>query len=269
MNDTFGDRMKMYEAVESDRRFMPMLPVIARMDGRGFHNFTRGMARPYDRIFSEAMIRTTLALVKETGACMGYTQSDEITLAWHSPVFKSKIWFDGRVMKMTSLLASRCSVIFNRVIVELGMDQKFVKREPVFDARAFNVPNLTEGANEFLWREQDATKNSISMAASTYYSHKELLHKTGNERQEMLFKKGINWNEYPTAFKRGTYVQKRKTVRPFSADELAKLPKKHKAQSDPNLMVERTSVSVLELPILSTIENREEVIFNGAEWIVA
>ncbi len=65
--DALGDRMKRYEAVEADRRFMPLLPVLARMDGRAFHQFTRGMERPFDATFSGIMVETAKFLVEETG----------------------------------------------------------------------------------------------------------------------------------------------------------------------------------------------------------
>jgi len=102
MSDSLGDRMKLYESAEASRRFMPLLPVLARIDGRCFSSFTKGMERPYDSVMTDMMIATTAALVSETNACMGYTQSDEITLAWHSTDLKSQIFFDGRIMKMTS-----------------------------------------------------------------------------------------------------------------------------------------------------------------------
>ena len=111
-NDDFGDRMKLYEGMEAGRRFMPLLPVLARIDGRSFHSFTRGMDRPFDAVFSNAMVDTTAALVRETGACMGYTQSDEITLAWYSDNPKTQIWFDGRIAKMTSQLGAQATLIF-------------------------------------------------------------------------------------------------------------------------------------------------------------
>jgi tRNAHis guanylyltransferase len=91
VDDALGDRMKGYESAEAGRRLMPLVPVMARIDGRCFSSFTRGMRRPYDPTMSEAMIDTTVQLVKETNACMGYTQSDEITLAWHSTDPKSHI----------------------------------------------------------------------------------------------------------------------------------------------------------------------------------
>jgi tRNA(His) guanylyltransferase len=262
MNDSLGDRMKMYEMAEAGRRLMPLVPVLARIDGRAFHSFTRGMRRPYDEDFSAAMIETTAALVHETNACMGYTQSDEITLAWHSTDLKSQIWFDGRVCKMTSQLAAWATLEFylaiTRRLPECG------SRKPTFDARVWTVPNRTEAANVFVWREWDATKNSISMAAQSVCSHRELHGKHGGEMQEMLFQKGINWNDYPAYFKRGTYVQRRTVRKPFTAAEIERLPPKHEARSNPNLTIERNEIAVLEMPPIQTVENRVMVIFEGA-----
>lgn len=265
--------MKGYEGMEADRRLMPLLPVLARIDGRSFHSFTRGMERPYDANFSRLMKDTMLYLLEETNACMGYTQSDEITLAWHSTDPKSQIWFDGRIAKMTSQLAAHATLAFNNALSALDShgDQwarKFSGRYPTFDARVWNVPNQTEGANVFVWREWDATKNSISMAASSLYSDKQLHGKNGSQKQEMLFQKGVNWNDYPTFFKRGVYAQRRVTTKAFSTSELAKLPPRHEAHTNPDLMVERSEFRVLELPIITTILNREDVIFAGKDPVL-
>lgn len=265
--DSLGDRMKMYEGMEAGRRLMPLLPVLARIDGRAFHAFTRGMARPFDATFSSCMVETTIALVRETGACMGYTQSDEITLAWHSRTIQSQIWFDGRVAKMTSQLAAQATLTFYRLVLE-RMPQ-YADRLPTFDARVWSVPNQTEGANAFLWREWDATKNSVSMAASAYYSHKELMGKNSAQKHDMLHAVGVNWNDYPTLFKRGAYVQRRVESIPFSAEELEHMPPKHAARTDPGLVVERSVCKVLDLPPLASVTNREALIFDGADPLLA
>jgi hypothetical protein len=73
--DALGDRMKAYEAQECSRRFLPMLPVYARIDGRNFSGFTKGMDRHYDTRMSAAMVETVKGLVEKTHAKMGYTQS--------------------------------------------------------------------------------------------------------------------------------------------------------------------------------------------------
>jgi tRNA(His) 5'-end guanylyltransferase len=263
MQDALGDRMKMYEAAEAGRRLMPLLPVMARIDGRAFHSFTRGMERPFDQRLSEAMVETTRQLVRETNACMGYTQSDEISLAWHSPDVKSQLWFDLRLQKMVSQLAAHATLTFYRLMLETMPE--FAHRLPTFDARVWQVPNRTEGANVFLWREWDATKNSVSMAAAAYYSHKQLHGKNSADKHELLFQKGVNWNDYPAFFKRGTYVQRVTVRKPFSADELESLPPKHAARTNPELVVERTEYRALDMPPFGTVTNREAVIFEGAE----
>jgi tRNA(His) guanylyltransferase len=263
MIDALGDRMKAYESAESGRRFMPLLPIIARVDGRCFSSFTQGMERPFDSTMTDMMIATTAALVSDTNACMGYTQSDEITLAWHSTDPKSQVFFDGRVMKMTSQLAALATLHFYRRVLNKMPER--ADKLPTFDARVWQVPNQTEGANAFLWREWDATKNSITMAAAVYYSHNQLHGKNSADKHELLHAKGVNWNDYPASFKRGTYVQRRRIERPFTIEEIESLPPRHEARDNPSLVVERWRIAVLEMPPLATVTNREAVIFDGAE----
>ncbi|MEG0868726.1 MAG: tRNA(His) guanylyltransferase Thg1 family protein, partial [Hafnia sp.] len=199
--------------------------------------------------------------VQHPGACLGYTQSDEITLVFNPHSTKKQVWFNARISKMVSQLAAQATIAFYTEI--LRTMPSFAKRLPTFDARVWQVPSMIEAANAVLWREWDATKNSITMAAFEFYSTSELKNKNGAEKQEMLFQKGVNWNNYPVHFKRGTYVQRVTTSRPFTAEELAKLPEKHAARRDPDLQVVRSKIEVLELPKFSSIANPEQVIFEA------
>ena len=81
----------------------------------------------------------------------------------------------------------------------------------------------------------------------------------------MLFKKGINFNDYPTHFKRGIYIQRYKVKRKFTDEEIDKLPEKHQARFIPNLEIERSEIRALELPIFSTITNPIGIVFYGEE----
>ncbi len=263
MDDAFGDRMKRYEMEEAGRKFLPLLPIVARLDGKGFSQFTEGLARPYDARLSAMMVETVKHLVFETNAVCGYTQSDEITLGWYSPDYTNQLLFDGRIQKLNSVLAAKCSVKFVSMLAECLPEKK--DELPVFDCRVWALPNLDEATNCFLWREFDATKNSISMAASHYYKHGELQNKSGSEKQEMLWQKGVNWNNYPTFFKRGTYVKRKTLSRVFTVDEVEKLPPLHSARKNPALVVERNEVTILDLPPLNTVVNRVDVIFGDAE----
>ena len=128
------------------------------------------------------------------------------------------------------------------------------------------MPNKTEAVNVLIWRELDATRNSISMAAQSQFSHNQLMKKSCNEMQEMLFQeKNINWNDYPDFFKRGTYIRRKEVSTPFTAEEIEKLPLKHNARTNPGLVVVRHVVDSISLPPLTKISNREDVVFNGAE----
>jgi tRNA(His) 5'-end guanylyltransferase len=266
MNDALGDRMKEYESQFAGVRFLPLLPVVARLDGKNFSTFTRGLRRPYDERLTNLMIDTTASLVEETNAVCGYTQSDEITLAWYSSSADSQIYFDGRVQKMVSVLAATCTAHFNAKLAQV-LPEKTGKL-PVFDCRVWQLPTLTEAANVFVWRELDATKNAITMAAQEFYSHTELHEKNGAEKQEMLFAKGVNFNDYPAYFKRGSYIQRRKVTGKFTAEDLEALPPKHHARTNPDLVVERTEYRRLDLPPILKVTNRVGVIFHSEEPII-
>lgn len=263
MKDALGDRMKVYEGQEAGRRLLPLLPVMARIDGRCFSKFTAKMKRPYDQRMSELMVATTEYLCEQSNATIGYTQSDEISLAWWASHYDSEIFFGGRIQKMNSSLAALATGFFVAKYPEY-FGTELPTKIPTFDCRVWNVPNAGEGANVFLWRELDASKNSISMAARSMFSHSELMNKNGSEMQEMMWQKGVNWNDYPNFFKRGTFIQKRTISRKFTAEELEKLPEKHAARQDPDLLVQRSEYQKLDMPPFNTVTNREAVVFAGA-----
>lgn len=258
MIDKMGDRLKMFEGIEAGRILIPNLPICVRVDGRAFHTFTRGMNRPYDERMSKAMIETMKYLVKKTDACIGYVQSDEISLVLSDT--KDPL-FGGRVQKLTSIIAAMATAKFNDEIHKSFPDKPLAE----FDCRVWNVPNRTEAANTILWREFDATKNSISMAARSVYSDNQLLNKNSSDKQEMLWQKGINWDKYPVFFKRGTYARRVVIERKLTPDELKDLPEHHEARKNPDMVFTRSEIKEIEMPIFSTVENREAVIFEGAE----
>jgi len=264
--DSLGDRMKLLEKYEAGRKLLPLLPICIRIDGKNFHSWTKGLARPYDEELHEAMVWTTQHLVQETNACIGYTQSDEISLILYSDNYKKQILFDGKIQKLTSVIASMTTAHFNSI--KQFFTKLSAKPVALFDTRVWQVPSMTEAANVLVWRELDATRNSIESAARSVYSHNECFKKNGRELQDMLLKKGINWNDYPDFFKRGTYIQRYKVTRKFTDKEIEKLPSKHEAWTNPNLTVERSDIRKLALPPITRIINRESVIFYGRNPIV-
>lgn len=259
--DTLGDRMKEYEGQEAHRTFAEGLPICIRLDGRKFSTWTKNLHRPFDARLSGLMIGLTLALVKETSAKVGYTQSDEISLVLYDTDTSSEGYFGGRIQKIVSMTSAFASAWFARE-VPLVLPEKATKMA-LFDSRAWTVPSLQEATNTLIWRELDASKNSISMAAQRHFSTSQLHKKTSTDKLALLTSKGVDWNEYPQHFRRGTYVLRRTETGPFLPEELNELPPKHQAHSNPDLQVTRSRVTEEYLPPLVSIWNREGVLFNG------
>ena len=129
---------------------------------------------------------------------------------------ETKSWFDNEVNKIVSVSASIATCAFNKyfkINVEKNKEELTADMIKIyeakydiatFDSRAFNVPK-EDVANCVLWRQQDATRNSIQQVAHYYFSNKELYRKNTSDIQDMLMEQyNINWNNYPTELKRGT-----------------------------------------------------------------
>jgi tRNA(His) 5'-end guanylyltransferase len=160
---------------------------------------------------------TTAYLCKNIqGAKFGYVQSDEISLVLTDfDDLGTHAWFDNNLQKMVSVAASMATSEFNRLRLmrdskegALNMRELHLFRMAEFDARAFQIPFIDEVENYFIWRQQDAVRNSISSVAQSLYSSKELHGVKTDQMQEMIFQKGINWNDYDFRMKRGAVIGK-------------------------------------------------------------
>lgn len=192
-----GDRMKRYESV-SDGKLTRRMPVIARIDGKAFHTFTKGMTKPFDMKFQGDMLSTALTLCDEIQGCkLAYVQSDEISLLLTDyDNLDTEAWFDNRINKMCSVAAGIASAALTIAC----------NRMAVFDARFFNVPK-EDVCNYFIWRQKDAVKNSINMYAQSMFGHAALQGLNGAHLQELMWsERNFNWNDAPTINKRGACV---------------------------------------------------------------
>ena len=259
------NRIKDYED-SLDTKLIKGLPIILRFDASSFSKFCKDLEKPYDIRLTNLMIECTKFMVEYTNARCGFTGSDEITLVLYEDDINSQTMYNGRVQKLLSELASKLSVKFNKLLPHYLPEK--VSSEPYFDAKVFNVPTLEEVANCFLVREESVYRNSITMATLNYYSSNECNGKNGKIKQEMLFQKGVNFNDYPADFKRGTYIQRRTLSTGFTPEEIEKLPLKHQARLNPDLVFERREIRVLDMPKFLSIENKVGVIIFGEEPII-
>ena len=231
--DSLGDRMKAYEGVP--KIFLTKrTPAIIRLDGKAFHTFTKGLDKPFDDVLIQVMQKTMKYLCENIQGCVfGYTQSDEITLVLTDYAMPTTdAWFGYNVQKMASISASMATLAFNAFweeeienLASQGLhfgdyyDDEILKAEAnlmariaimkdkrmkaTFDSRVFSLPK-EEVINCLIWRQQDATRNSIEAVGQANFSAKRLNKKTCNMIQDMLMtEKGINWNDFPVVCKRG------------------------------------------------------------------
>lgn len=97
--DSLGDRMKSYESVPKTR-LVAQIPVVARLDGKAFHAFTRGFERPCDAGFHRVIWETAKYLCRNIqDARIAYVQSGEITLLLTQTSVYSQPWFDYEIQK--------------------------------------------------------------------------------------------------------------------------------------------------------------------------
>lgn len=245
VKDPLGDKLKAKEQEEAGRKADPFLPLMARIDGKCFSKFTRGLDRPFDQRFVNLMIDTAKHVIEQSEAQLGYVQSDEISLYWEldkSNYSNREFWFNGKFQKLTSVLAGTASSFFSANLPQYLPEK--VGEYPVFDARVWNVPDMEHVYENFLWRFKDAQKNSVSMYARHFFSHKTLQGKTSREMRAMLAEIRHPWEDLPKFFREGTYVKRQRLLIHPDDLPLANIPEKYR----PTQPVVRTVVSTWDPP---------------------
>ena len=230
---SLAERMKGYENIPKNF-LMRRTPVIIRLDGAHFKNFTRTLDKPFDGVLTRAMEGTLLHLCKTIQGCVfGYSQSDEISLLLCDfQTLTTDGWFGYNVQKMVSTAAAMATLSFNHNFESAAQEfsrqtlasgvfagdfalrgqwltdkmriyKEALKKCPTFDARVFNIPK-EEVNNYFVCRQFDAERNAVSALAQKNYSQKQL---NGISTEQLKIKlkeeKNINWQAMPLANTRG------------------------------------------------------------------
>jgi len=263
MKDDLGDRMKSYYEDRTRISLPRRTNTIIRIDGKAFHTYTRGLPRPFDQDLIDDMNATTKFLCENIqNAKMGYVQSDEISIVLTDyDKLTTDAWFDGNIQKMVSIAASLATSKFNQLrgirFLQNNMHIDFDKMKLAqFDARVFTIPNEEEVINYFIWRQQDASRNSISAVAQSLYSHKELHGKTTDQMQELIYQKGQNWNDYPIGQKRGRVVVRRDVDVPTTKEIY------DKAKDKTSFVIDRTGDNY------ETILNNPSYKIRRSQWVI-
>lgn len=143
---------RMVEIEGRHRRTVPdRVFLVARLDGRAFHQLTRSLdlERPLDTGFRDRMTAAA-SHVMNSGfkICYAYTQSDEISLLFDP----ASVPFARRESKLISVLAGEASA---SISLGLGVAASL-------DCRLLEMSSASEVADYFIWRQQDAERNCLN-----------------------------------------------------------------------------------------------------------
>ena len=197
--------MRVYETAH-DHCVLPGVHMVARIDGRSFSQLTRtsDFATPYDERFRDCMVATLEHLVTSCGFSVlyGYTQSDEMSLLFR----QDESLFGRKLRKYLSVLAGEASAKFALSLGKLA----------AFDARISQFPNAQSVVDYFRWRHEDAHRNALNGHSYWLLRRQGLDDDTATnqlkgvsvaDRNELLFKAGINFNDVPAWQKRGIAIE--------------------------------------------------------------
>jgi tRNA(His) 5'-end guanylyltransferase len=242
--DELDARLRVFETA-SDQCMLPGLFLVARLDGRSFTRLTKEehpFEQPFDERFRDMMIQTAQHLMTSAGfrIIYGYTQSDEISLLFASGEDK----FGRKLRKVISILAGEASAKFSLLLGAIG----------VFDCRISQLPAAALVIDYFRWRNEDAHRNALN--AHCYWR----LRKEGASvadatarleglsiagKNELLFQRGVNFNELPLWQRRGVGL----------AWETYERPATNPKTGEPTTAVRRRVRRLMELPMKDSYSN--------------
>jgi tRNA(His) 5'-end guanylyltransferase len=196
--------MRVFESA-LDQLVLPEIFIVVRLDGRGFTRQTKEVWKldaPFDERFRDVMLDTTAHLFEAGFSVVyGYTQSDEISVLLR----RDDATFGRKVRKLVSVLAGEASSRFTLSMGSLAC----------FDARVVQLPTAQLVRDYLLWRQEDAHRNALN--AHCYWLHRregstaqeatnQLTGLSVASKNELLFRRGINFNDLPSWQKRGAAV---------------------------------------------------------------
>ena len=204
--DELDKQMRVYEQ-SLDQIILPETYMVARLDGRGFTRLTKEVCKfeaPFDVRFRDLMTKTVEALM-DCGfrVVYGFTESDEISLLF-APGDNA---FGRKVRKYNSTLAGEASAAFSLALGQAA----------TFDCRVVPLPTIERVRDYFLWRQEDAHRNSLNShcywmlrkeGKSVQEATAMLEGRSVSYKNELLFSRGINFDILPAWQKRGIGIWK-------------------------------------------------------------
>ncbi|CAD8128816.1 unnamed protein product [Paramecium sonneborni] len=207
-----------YEYVKQFEQMQNLLPntyIVVRIDGKGFHKFTKfyEFEKPNDEqalklmSFSACVVMETFSDIQ-----IAYGQSDEFSFV----LSKDSELYNRRSDKIATCICSTFTSVY-----ALNFE-KFMKKPlqfpciPIFDARCVCYPDLQNIRDYMSWRQVDCHINNlyntcfwglVQKGMNKQEAEKTLSGTNAGDKNELLFTRlGKNYNNEPEIFKKGTTI---------------------------------------------------------------
>jgi tRNA(His) guanylyltransferase len=205
--------------------------IVVRIDGRGFSKLTKkyNFTKPNDvralDLMNAAAIEVTKSLVD---IVLAYGQSDEYSFVLH----ENTNLFDRRAAKLATTIATTFTAEYCMLWKQFFPDTELTRPWPTFDARCVAYPKRKILRDYLCWRQADCHINNLYN--TTFWNmvlqggmgqteaEQELKGTLSGDKNEILFKRfGINYNNEPLIFKKGSVVYRKYEVKESGGEEKA------------------------------------------------
>lgn len=192
--------------------------IIIRIDGRGFHRFSKyyNFRKPNDERALQLMnkaAKSVMEILPDT--VLAYGDSDEYSFLLR----KECELFERRESKLVSTFVSSFTSFYTFFWDEYFPDQKLNITDglPTFDGRAVLYPNIKRIRQYFSWRQVDCHINNLYNTSfwtlvlrgnlTPQEAENRLLGTLAKDKNEILFSEfGINYNNEPEIYKKGSVI---------------------------------------------------------------
>ncbi|XP_075156109.1 tRNA-histidine guanylyltransferase [Haematobia irritans] len=212
-------RYEYVKGYETDDSILPNVWIVVRVDGKGFHKFSKihDFEKPNDEKALNLMNNAAQTVMEEfRDIILSYGQSDEYSFIFR----KETNVFNRRSAKLLSYVTSlfTSSYVMNW---SNWMGEKKLQYPPCFDGRVVLYPSDQNLRDYLSWRQADVHINNLYNTAfwnlviqsglTNQEAEAELRGTFSADKNELLFSRfGINYNNLPAMFRKGTILLRKR-----------------------------------------------------------